>query len=337
MNAGFAINRGVNISHWLSQSKARGARRREYFVREDVERIAGWGFDHLRLPVDEEQLWQEDGSRDPEAFALLENGLAWAREAGLRVVVDLHILRSHYFLDKDPALYRDPAEERRFAGLWEDLADALADHPYDQVAFELLNEAVAKDHEDWNRVAHTAHAAVRRRQPERFLVLGSNRFCQCVTFPHLRVPDDGRTLLTFHYYNPMLVTHYTASWTGPLGEYNGPVNYPGDLVPAEVFQAQRGELQETMRSHGIHFDQDAMRRDFAYPLAVREKTGLPLYCGEYGVYKACPDPVRIRWYRDILALFREYGIAHACWDYRGGFGIVDQHRQPTAILDVLRS
>ena len=332
----FAITRGVNISHWLSQSKARGLQRREFFLRDDVSNIAAWGFDHLRLPVDEEQLWLEDGSRDPEAFELLENGLLWAREAGLRVVVDLHILRSHHFLDKDPPLYRDPAEERRFVGLWEDLADALAAHAPDQVAFELLNEAVAKDHEDWNRVAHAAHTAIRQRQPDRFIVLGSNRFCQCITFPHLRVPDDERTILTFHYYNPMLVTHYTASWIGPLRHYNGPIDYPGDLVPKEAFQAQPKELQEHMELHGIRFDQEAMRKDFALPLAVRKQTGLPLYCGEFGVFQACPDPVRIRWYRDILALFHEHNIAFANWDYRGSFGIVDKNREPTAILDVLR-
>lgn len=287
--------------------------------------------------MDEEQLWQEDGRREPEAFALLEEALGWAREAGLRVIVDLHILRSHYFLDKDPPLYRDPSEERRFAGLWEDLADALAAHPCDQVAFELLNEAVAKDHKDWNRVAHAAHTAVRQRQPERFIVLGSNRFCQCVTFPHLRVPEDKRTILTFHYYNPMLVTHYTAPWVGPLRDYTGPIDYPGDLIPADLFQAQPAELRETMKDNGLHFDLEAMRRDLAYPLAVREKTGLPLYCGEFGVYKACPDSVRLRWLRDILTLLREYGIAHAIWDYRGAFGIVDENRQPTAILETLRS
>ena len=93
----FGIRRGVNISHWLSQSGRRGADRREWFTEKDVELIASLGFDHIRLPVDEEQLWDQAGKKEPEAFALLHKAIGWARESKLRVVVDLHILRSHHF------------------------------------------------------------------------------------------------------------------------------------------------------------------------------------------------------------------------------------------------
>ncbi len=335
-NPTFAIRRGTNISHWLSQSRARGAERRDFFTEEDVRRIAGWGFDHIRIPIDEEQMWDQEGEREPEAFELLQRALDWSESAGLRVIVDLHILRSHHFLNKEPALYSDPDEERRLAHLWEDLSDALAGRASNRVAVELLNEAVARDHEDWNRVAHTAYQAVRRAEPERFIVLGSNRWNQCATFDALRVPDDPRTILTFHFYHPGVVTHYTASWVGKLADYSGPVDYPGELVPEEVFERQPAELKTALDGGNRHYDIDAMRREIAQPLAARERTGLPLYCGEFGAYHKCPDPVRLRWYRDILTVFREHGIAWSNWDYKGGFGIVDRGTgRPTAILDLL--
>ena len=53
------IHRGVNIAHWLSQSDARGERRASFFVEEDVRRIAEWGFDHVRIPIDEEQMFAQ--------------------------------------------------------------------------------------------------------------------------------------------------------------------------------------------------------------------------------------------------------------------------------------
>lgn len=52
----FPLRRGTNISHWLSQSTRRGAKRREVFLRKDAAFLAGLGLDHLRLPVDEEHL-----------------------------------------------------------------------------------------------------------------------------------------------------------------------------------------------------------------------------------------------------------------------------------------
>ena len=52
--SGFQARRGTNISHWLSQSRNRGDQRRTWFTREDVAFLAGLGFDHLRIPIDEE-------------------------------------------------------------------------------------------------------------------------------------------------------------------------------------------------------------------------------------------------------------------------------------------
>ena len=64
----FAVQRGVNISHWLSQSDRRGTGREEWFNRQDVALLAGLGFDPLRIPIDEEQMWDEDGKPVPEAL-----------------------------------------------------------------------------------------------------------------------------------------------------------------------------------------------------------------------------------------------------------------------------
>ena len=123
----FELERGVNISHWLSQSDRRGEARKAWFVQADVEKLAASGFDNLRFPVDEVQLWDEQGEREAEAFELLEQGLDWCAQADLRAVVDLHIVRSHYFnAASEPPLFTDPAEQDRFCALWRDLSEALA-------------------------------------------------------------------------------------------------------------------------------------------------------------------------------------------------------------------
>jgi len=85
----FVIKRGTNISHWLSQSDARGEERKNYFTEKDVKYLAGLGFDHLRIPIDEMQLWHENGEKDEEAFSLLQNALDWCAKYKLKAVVDL--------------------------------------------------------------------------------------------------------------------------------------------------------------------------------------------------------------------------------------------------------
>ena len=94
----------------------------------------------------------------------MDQALDWCEAAGLRTIVDLHILRSHYFIaTSEPPLFTDPKEEAKFGDLWVQLSKRLERRSVDRVAYELMNEAVATNPEDWNRVAHAAFGAIRRR------------------------------------------------------------------------------------------------------------------------------------------------------------------------------
>lgn len=333
----FTIQRGTNISEWLSQSSRRGAERAAFFGEADVRTIARLGFDHIRLPVDEEQLWTEQGQPDLEAFGLLDAALDWCEAAGLRAVVDLHILRTHYFNAREtPRLFTDPAETQRFAGLWRELSTRMRRRPLDQVAYELMNEAVARDPRDWNRVAMAGLDAIRQDEPERTVVLGSNWFNQTHTFDMLEVPKDDHLILTFHYYRPMPITHYTAPWWDG-GAYTGPVQYPGPSVTRAALLQYPEELRIILEQEGAleNWGPERIERDFQMPLQVARRAGYPLYCGEWGVYHKTPEAARLAWYRDMLRLFHKYHIANANWDYKGGFGPVVRNGQPSEIAEVL--
>jgi endoglucanase len=331
----FAIHRGTNISHWLSQSKARGQERRAWFTRADVQRLAGLSLDHLRIPIDEEQMWTEKGQRENEAFDLLDAALDWCREADLRAVVDLHILRTHYFItETEPLLFTDPQEADRFAGLWQDLSAHLRRRANDRVAYELMNEPVATDPDDWNLVARTAYDAIRRLEPERTVVLGSNRWNSPSTFNDLDVPEGDRNLiLTFHYYSPMLITHHRASWT-PVGKYEGPIHYPGQPIAPHDWDRLSAEMKQLLADQNTFYNASVMDRDLAQPLAVQKRMHLALYCGEFGVIHLAPDPIRLAWYRDFRTVLAKHGIAWANWDYKGGFGLFDKGK-PTVVVEAL--
>jgi endoglucanase len=324
---GFKVQRGTNISHWLSQSRRRGEERKAFFTEEDMVLIDRLGYDHVRLPVDEEQLWDESGRPHEDAFALLESALDWAAARGLPVIVDLHIIRSHHFNEGTRPLWTDPAAQERFVELWRELSLRLGDRPTDKVAYELMNEAVSDDPEDWNRLLARAYQVVREREPERTIVIGSNKWQQVETFDQLRIPEgDPNILLSFHLYTPMALTHYGASWT-KVGEYEGPVRYPGVVVSEEDLAGLPEDLVAAIRDgRGLYFDRTVLEEKLAKPLALARKTGLPLYCGEWGALPTTPLADRLRWYRDFRDVMERNGIGWAHWDYKGGFGVVDAER-----------
>lgn len=335
----FAIRRGTNLGCWLSQAKHRGAERAGFFTAADAERIAGWGFDHVRLPVDEEQLWDEAGRQEAEAFDLLDAGLDACLARRLRVIVDLHITRSHYFNSAAlPALFTDDEQVARFADLWRQLSQRLCARDTDYVAYELLNEPVAADPADWNRVYAAAWDAIRSREPRRMLVLGSNDFQQPKSFPDLRVPEDPHCILSFHYYYPMFITHYRARWWGPAGLYDGPVQYPGPPIPPERLAAAPAELRELCERRGFNrpAGPESVAETIAPVLAVRDRTGLAVHCGEFGCYATTSQETRRAWFGDVIAAFRDSGVAWSQWLYKGaGFGLVDPDGRDLGIVDVL--
>ena len=332
----FEVMRGTNISHWLSQSARRGEPRAAAFTTDDILWLKSAGFDHLRLPVDEEQLWDECGRREPAAWDLLLDRMQQCHDAGLRIVLDLHILRSHHFNQTDRPLFSDTAAQAVFLGCWEDLSREFSNWPVSALAYELMNEPVAERAEDWNRVFTPVYRRLRELEPERVIALGSNKWQQAVTFPELAVPEnDKRLILSVHYYNPMPVTHYRAPWVTQCAAYEGPVHYPGEPVDQADLAACSPETARGLAEWNRHYDLSVMAAEFAPAIETARHYGLPLWCSEFGCREVTPEDVRRRWYGDIRKVFEKNAIAWANWDYRGGFGLRDAANRPTVALEVL--
>ena len=331
----FRIKRGTNLSHWLSQSEARGDARRLHIQEDDFERLAQLGFDFVRIPIDEQQFWDEEGNKLPEAWDLLTNALDLARKHNLRAIVDLHIIRSHYFNavnegdDSGNTLFKSEKAQQDLINLWYQLSEALKGYSNDWVAYEFMNEPVADEHEQWNQLVAKVHKALREIEPQRTLVIGSNRWQGYETMKYLRVPEgDKNIILSFHYYNPMLLTHYGAWWT-PIGQYKGKVNYPGVLVSQEDYEAQTPEVKALLEKDGYLtqvWDINKIREDFKDAIAVAKKYDLQLFCGEWGVYEPVDRELAYRWTRDMLTVFDEFNIAWTTWCYDADFGFWDQQR-----------
>lgn len=317
------LHRGVNISHWLSQSGARGTQRANYFTEKDVAFIASQGFDHLRIPIDEEQMFTVEGEKEAEAFALLHNALQWCRKYKLRAVVDLHILRSHYFNASEKPLFTDPNAQEAFYECWRKISGELKKYSNKWVAYELMNEPVADDPEIWNVIVNRCAAVVRELEPKRTIIIGSNRWQGYETVKDLRIPEnDPNIIISFHYYNPFPLTHYKASWTGQK-DYNGGIHYPGQLATEEDLKKVPEHIAKKYHwLTGAKWDRDLIASHFDQVLETARRYGVKVYCGEYGCINSSPEADRNRWFSDMDKTFEEKGIARAVWDYKGGFGIV---------------
>jgi len=186
------------------------------------------------------------------------------------------------------------------------------------VAYEFMNEPVADDAEQWNRLLARVADSIRQWEPTRVLVIGSNRWQSASTFDQLRIPEnDTNIILSFHFYEPMFLTHYHAAWTN-LKDFNGEVNYPGQIV-----------LNSNNPDHLRVYNRDTLLKMMQKPLHLADSLKLPLYCGEYGIYNNFFPASRMAWYKDMVSIFNEHGIAYANWTYNvKTFGLFDNDGKP---------
>ncbi len=339
----FEITSGVNISHWLSQVYG-SSDRATFFTKDDVRIIDSLNFDHIRLPVDEEELWDSLGNPYPEAFKYLTDAIDWCMEYDIKVLVDLHIIRSFYFNasneGRENTLFSDPVEQEKFFDLWRKLSATLNKYPEHMVAYELLNEAVAENSEDWNNLVAGGIKAIRELEPTRTIFVGSNRWQITATFPELKVPaGDTNLVLSFHNYDPLLVTHYRAEWTS-YRDFEDSVSYPGPIITKEVYERNK----HLATNEGIHAFDEALNKYsperfeaiFKPAIDKAKELNLPLYCGEFGCLPNIDREGRLQYYRDITEAFKRNGIAYTAWDYKGLFGIRgwDPETNTNTLLDV---
>ena len=145
-------------------------------------------------------------------------------------------------------------------------------------------------------------------------------------------PLAARNLIyTFHFYEPKNFTHQGAYWGWPMW-----VSFSGFPYPSspEAVAAPLQRAAPDVQPHLAHYGDERWNRarlahalDRASEWARRH--GVPIWCGEFGVYRANAAPAHRRaWLNDVTGLMQARGIGWALWDYAGPFGLTQGARPP---------
>lgn len=294
--------KGVNLGGWLSQCDYSHDRLYGFIKDEDFAVIAGWGLDHVRIPVDYNVIDDGNGGPVEEGFALIDNAIAQCEKNGLNVVLDLHKTAGYSFDagEKEAGFFCSADLQERYYKLWENIARRYGSKNKN-VAFELLNEVTDKEFcESWKNIIKTCIGRIRVYAPDTIIIVGSYWYNSPEALPDLDEPYDKNTVYNFHCYQPMCFTHQGAYWM-------------------EEMKAVRTVFEESGT------DEALFEKFFAPALEKAAKHGADLYCGEYGVIDIASAEDALKWYKVINRVFEKYGLSRAAWSYREmDFGISDK-------------
>lgn len=320
---------GVNLGGWVSQYPEFDHDHFESFVDEsDVERIAAWGMDHVRLPIDYPVLRGDEGTEgfSERGFGYLDDCVRWCDAHDLDLIFDLHQAPGYSFNDlENNRLFDDEALQDRFVAVWCELAERYASTG-DELAFELLNEVVEPTSERWNALVHRTVDAIREVDADRDVIVGGNNYNAIDELENIDlIEDDDNIVYTFHFYEPHLFTHQHASWSDGAREYDTDVEYPGPFPGLASFLAANPEYEEQYGEFVDHrADREWIEAAIQPALDFRAETGEDVYCGEYGVIDVAPEESRLAWYRDVVDVLSAHDIGRGCWSYKEmSFGLVD--------------
>ena len=326
----FSIRKGINISEWMERENSLYEHLDTLFSHPKIDLLCSLGFDHIRIPVNESVLLDERLVYRNAELALLHDRIDYAIGKGLKVVLDLHQSRAHFFLNENNKLFSDSSAERHFLNTWSKLQQEFSRYSVDSLAYECLNEPAApiNDHGKWNELVAKWIELIRKKEKDRFLVIGSNRGNQLWTFKYLKIPKkDKKLILSFHFYQPSVLTHYKASWN-ELKYYDGPAVYPGQTIPDSTYRRLPDSLKQKLKYGLSVYDKESIRAEIANAVKVARKYGVLLNVGEFGCRRNVPDlDARKRWIEDLVSLFNEYNISYTFWGMNGaGFGIWNYDR-----------
>jgi endoglucanase len=186
--------------------------RDRYITQDDIEFIAGSGFNTIRVPL-HFGLFMAEPEKGGEArftgpgWALLDRVIGWSRKAGLKVILDLHAAPggqtgvNHDDGTGFPLVFYVERERRRTTAFWREIARRYRDEPA-VLGYELLNEPIStyNDEDRLNPRLEPFYrqlvTAIRAVDPHHIIILAGAQWDQ--NFHVFGPPFAANLVYTYH-------------------------------------------------------------------------------------------------------------------------------------------
>ncbi len=224
-----SLHKGVNAFPWLYRASSVDSKDQVYlldhtfpyageYTHERLSKLKKMGFDFVRIPVEPNPFLTVNSSQREKLINQLLEAYDLANGAGLTTIIDFHpreaIPRWHA-----ATILNSGDDWKLYRSVLVDVAVALAKENKGNVFLELMNEPPTgwggSDGDLWQETQKDYVKAIRRLAPNLPLIVTGDRGGGIDGLLRLDPGkiDDPHILYSFHYYDPMIVTHQGATWT----------------------------------------------------------------------------------------------------------------------------
>jgi len=325
---------GVNIGGFTSQADLTEKHLNTFITEKDIIDIKKMGFNIVRLPVDYFLFESDDKPYvyNEKRMKYVDNVIDWTGKHGITVILDLHKAPGHSFAfkerDKNDIWDKKSNSRKRFLKIWEYFAQRYLKVPH--IMYEPLNEPVAPKDSQWISLAKDAVKAIRKHDKKHWIVVESNLWGQIATFKKMKKFSDNKIIYSFHFYEPLLITHQLAEWVSfyKFNLYRRNVEYPGRPENVgnlkEEVKKKDDSFASFLEKQDIYWDKSEIEKLIYEAVKFQKKYKVPVLCGEFGCIAKGSPQTRKNWTNDVIQIFKKYRISYTYWNYKNmDFGIVD--------------
>ncbi len=170
----------------------------------DFQRVADLGMNVVRFNLNY-RVFEDDAQPfvyRQDGWQWLDRNLNWARQAGVRVILDLHSPQGGADVGASASgtdLWTDDTNQQRLVALWKEIATRYRDSTW-VAAYDLLNEPdppVDIGPDTWEQLATTLVDSIRSVDPHHLLVVES-----VLGAPQWFEVEDSNVMYDWHFYFP---------------------------------------------------------------------------------------------------------------------------------------
>ncbi|MFZ1292396.1 MAG: cellulase family glycosylhydrolase [Melioribacteraceae bacterium] len=310
-NMNFAKYKGFNLTQ-----KTGGRGQRKKFEEEDFEIMTELGFNFARIPMSywnwsQPENWLEI---DEDVFKDIDEVIEFGKQYNIHINLNLHRVPGYCINGRDLEpmdLFEDSLENMQTAlnaviHHWKYIAARYKGIPNEIVTFDLINEPPGNTNVvRYEEIVRALVNGIREVDPNRLIVVDGKDIGR---YPLLGI-EDLNVVQSTRGYDPMSVSHYTATWV-PKHEFET-FNKPTWPLPAD---------------DGKLWDKDALKVKLINSWKPVIEKGVQVHVGEWGCFNQTPHDICLKWMEDILSLWKEANWGQSMWNLKGDFGIINSNR-----------
>ncbi len=261
-------------------------------------------------------------------FKVIDSMIQWTGELNMNLIID--------YQHGNLRTQKIQQDTTRFFALWDQIAHYFSNTDPERIFLEPFNEPHNIDDALWWQIAEKVVKVIRKHCPNHTIFLGGADYNNLSSLLRSKPIKDDNIIYTIHYYEPLIFTHQGTPWLGAPTSTIGiqfEANGAEEVLPSLAPGAKGTWGENKLYTYPEWKDTTTVHKDLKKAAIWRSLFNVPVYCGEFGSYRAGNVESRSKHLKRIRLALEQHKINYAWWEWDGNFSFMTNGKIPLMVQE----